>query len=95
MKESQVVFDLMADLPPISKEDSPEALASYVLSHFEGTGDIINYSAIPNTMRGAPLRFKSKKRKSKKAVSEVEEEAEIKRKKQKKEKKAPKLVVTE
>jgi len=62
MQESDVVSDLMADLPPISKEDNPEVLVAYVVSHFEGTGDIINYSAIPDTIGGAPLKVKSKRK---------------------------------
>jgi len=65
MKESDVVSDLMVDFPPISKEDNPEVLAAYVTTHYEDTGDIINYSSIPETMGGGPLRVKGK-RKSKK-----------------------------
>ena len=91
MQESDVVSDLMADLPPISKEDNPEVLVAYVVSHFEGTGDIINYSAIPDTIGGAPLKVKSK-RKSKKAISEDVDESEVKPKKPKK---APKIKVSE
>lgn len=90
MKEFDVVSDLMVDFPLISKEDNPEVLAAYVVSHFEVSGDIINYSVIPDTMGGAPLRVKWK-RKSKKVV----EESEPKPKKEKKAKRAPKLVVTE
>lgn len=58
MKEFDVVSDLMVDFPLISKEDNPEVLAAYVVSHFEVSGDIINYSVIPDTMGGAPLRVK-------------------------------------
>jgi len=90
MKKSDVISDLMEDFPPISKEDNPEVLTAYVITHFKGKGDIINYSVIPDTMGGAPLRVKGK-RKSKKVV----EESEPKPKKQKKSKKAPKLNVIE
>jgi lipopolysaccharide/colanic/teichoic acid biosynthesis glycosyltransferase len=73
----------MVDFPPISKEDNPEFLAAYVLSHYESTGDIIAYSQIHPTMSGSPLKI-AKKRKSKKDKSDDGEEAEVKPKKLKK-----------
>ena len=95
LKESMIVFNLMDDFPPISKEDNPEVLAAYVTSHYEKTGEIINLSLIPDTMVGAPLRIASKKRKSKKATSEAVEVrvSEPKPKKQKKAKIVPQLNV--
>jgi len=91
LKESTIVSNLMEDFPPISKEDNHEVLPAYVTDHFEKTGEIINYSSIPDTMAGTPLRIASKKRKSKKSTSEdVETEAsEPKPKKAKKEKVVP------
>jgi len=88
LKESTIVYDLMEDFPPISKEDNPKVLAAYVTNHYEKNGEIINYSSILDTMAGTPLRIASKKRKSKKSTSEdVETEAfEPKPKKAKKEK---------
>jgi hypothetical protein len=83
----------MEDFPPISKEDNPEVLAAYVVTHFEKTGEIINLSSIPETAGGVPLKIAIKKRKSKKAASEAVEEYELKPKKQKKLKKAPELNV--
>jgi len=93
LKESQIVSDLMVDFPPISKQDNSEVLASYVTIHYERTGEIINYSSIPETQVGAPLIIASKTRKSKKVTSEADEESEPKPKKQKKAKKAPQLNV--
>jgi len=86
LKESMIVSDLMADFPPISKEDNPEVLAAYVTTHFEKTGEIINLSSIPDTMAGTPLRI-ARKRKSTKTASEAV--VEPKPKKQKQSKKAP------
>jgi len=64
LKESDVLSDLMVDFPPISKEDNPEVLAAYVVSHYEDTGNIIIDNSIPPTMDGVPLKI-AKKRKSK------------------------------
>jgi len=88
LDESMILFDLMTDFPPISKEDPPKVLAAFVMSHYEKRGEVINYSSIPDTMVGTPFRIATKKRKSKKSTSEdVEEEAsEPKPKKVKKEK---------
>ena len=82
LNESQVVSDMMIDFPPISKQDNPEVLASYVNIHYQRTGEIINYSSIPATQVGVPLRVASKKRKSKKVASKVVKESEPKPKKQ-------------
>jgi len=86
----------MATFPPILKEDSHEVFPAYVTTHYVKTGEIINYSSIPDTMAGTPLRI-AKKRKSKKATSEaVEDEAsEPKPKKQKKSKINPQINVDE
>ncbi|RHN66559.1 hypothetical protein MtrunA17_Chr3g0092441 [Medicago truncatula] len=89
LKESMIVSDLMTDFPPISKEDPPEVLVAYVTTHHEKTGEIINYSTIPYTMAGTPLRIASKKRKSKKITSEAAE-VEVSDPKPKKPKKAKK-----
>jgi len=94
LKESQVVSDLIIDFPPISKQDNLEVLPSYVLLHHERTSEIINYSSIPETQVGAPIRI-SRKRKAKKKKTEVEDESEVKPKKQKKAKTATKLIVSE
>jgi len=94
-KESHIVSDLMIDFPPISKEDNPEVLVSYVTMHYERTGEIINYNSILDTQVGVPLRVSSKKRKSKKISSEVVDDAEPKPKKPKKVKIAPQLNVVE
>ena len=83
MKESDVVSNLMIDFPP-------EVLATFVISHFEETRDVINYNLIPPTMTGVPLKV-VKKRKSKKVVVE----SKTKPKKLKKYRKAPKLIVNE
>ena len=91
LTESMIVSDLMADFPPILKEDNPEVLVAYVTTHYEQTGEIINLSSIPETMASTPFRIASKKRKSKKSTSEAIDEP--KRKKQKQSKKAPKLNV--
>jgi hypothetical protein len=32
-----VLSDLIVDFPPISKEDNPEVLTAYVVSHYEST----------------------------------------------------------
>jgi len=63
------------------------------LSHFEQTSDIINYSAILETMSGTHMRV-ARKRKSRKKEFDDEEKDEIKPKKQKKVKKAPKIIVS-
>jgi len=68
MHESKVVSDLMMDFPPISKEDNPEVLAAYVMTHFEQTSDIINYNAISETMSGTPLIVESKRKSRKKSM---------------------------
>jgi len=73
LKESQIVSDLMIEFPPISKQDNEEVLASYVMLHYEKTGEIINYSSILETPAGVPLRIASKKRKAKKTASEDKE----------------------
>ena len=79
---------MKTDFPPISKQDNPKVHASYMTLHYEQTGEIINYSLIPDTQAGVPLRV-AKKRKSKKATSEAVDDAEPKPKKQKKPKIAP------
>jgi len=76
---------------PYIQRGQPRVFAAYVVSHFEDTGDIINYNAIPPTIGGAPLKVASK-RKSEKKKYEDEKEAEVKPKKQKK---APKAKVSE
>jgi len=97
LKESMIVSDLMTDFPPISKEDNPEVLAAYVITHYERTGEIINLSSILDTMAGAPLRIANKKRKSKKMTSEAAEVEvfEPKPKKAKKEKIASQVNIAE
>lgn len=91
MQESQIVSYLMVDFPPISKEDNPKVMAVYVVTHFEQTREIINYSGIPKNAIGVPLKVASKKRKSKKVVSKAVKESKPKPKKQKKSKKSPTL----
>lgn len=54
LTESQIVSDLMTDFPPISKQDNPEVLSSYVTLNYERTGEIINCNSIPATQGGVP-----------------------------------------
>jgi len=90
LKESMILSDLIGDFPLISKEDPPEVRVAYEFDHSQRTGEIIQYSSIPDTMYGTPLKIATKKRKSKKIsleVAEVEDEAsEPQPKKAKKEK---------
>jgi len=91
LKEYMISSDLMVDFPPISKEDPLEVRVSYVYEHFQKTGEIIQYSSIPDTMYCIPLKIASKKRKSKNASSEAAEgeASEPEPKKAKKEKAIP------
>jgi hypothetical protein len=88
LQESMILSNLMDDFPPISNEDPPEVRAIYVNEHWKTNGEVINYSFIPDTMYGAPLKIASNERKSKKATSEAAEgeASEPKPKKAKKEK---------
>ena len=95
MHESKVVSDLTIDFPLITKQDNPEVLVSYVTLHFEMTGEIINYSSIPETQGGVPLKVASKMRKSKKAASKSIEVSEPRPKKQKEARRAPQMNVIE
>jgi hypothetical protein len=70
LKESMIVSDLMVNFPPISKEDNPEVLVAFVTNHYKKTGEIINYSSIPDIIGGTPMRI-VRKRKSKKNSSEA------------------------
>ena len=88
LDESMIVSDLITNFPPISKDDPPEVLAAFVMSQYDKIGEIINYSSIPDTMAGTPMRIATKKRKSKKSTSEdgKEEASQPKPKRVKKEK---------
>jgi len=95
LKESVIVFDLMEEFPPISKEDHPVVIAKYVAWYFKEAGIALNIDQLPDTLGGAPLRIASKKRKLNNNTSEaVEGEAsEPKSKKPKQSQKASKVKV--
>jgi len=75
-----IVSDMIVDFPPISKQDNLEVLAAYVSTHYEKAKEIANYSSIPDTQAGVPLRIASKKRKPKKTNSEFIDDEESKSK---------------
>jgi len=89
LTKSMIVFDLMEDFPPISKEDHPVVIAEYAAWYYKETGITLNIDQLPDTQGGTPLRIASKKKKTNKRASEtvdIEEASELKKKKAKKEK---------
>jgi len=85
LTESMIVFDLMEDFPPISKEDHPVVIAEYAAWYYKETGIALNIDQLPDTLGGAPLRIASKKKTNKRASEavDIEEISEPKKKKAK------------
>jgi len=93
LKESEAVSNLMDNFPPICMQDPLEVRVSYILKHYETTGETIRMEDVPETMFGGVLSVASKKKRKltkEEYLSEATEEAsEPQKKKVKKTKVAP------
>ena len=69
LTKSMILYDIMEDFPPISKEDHPRVIAEYASWYFKETGRVIDIDNLPDTLGGPPLRIASKKTKSNKSSS--------------------------
>jgi len=98
LKESEVVSNLMDNFPPICMQDPLDVRVSYILKHYETTGETIRMEDVPETMFGGALHVASKKKRKltkEEYLSEVAEEAyEPQKKKVKKTKVAPQAEAT-
>jgi len=61
LKESEAVSYLMVDFPPICMQDPLDIGVSYILKHYETTGETIRMEDVPETMFGGALPIASKK----------------------------------
>ena len=62
LKESKAVSNLMVNFPPICMQDPLDVRVSYILKHFEITGETIRMEDVPKTMFGGPLPVAYKKK---------------------------------
>jgi len=62
LKESEVVPNLMDNFPPICMQDPLDVRVSYILKHYETTGETIRMEDVPETMFGGVLPVASKKK---------------------------------
>ena len=77
LKESEAVSNLMDIFPPICMQDPHDVRVSFILKHYETTGETIRMEDVPETMFGVLLVASKKKRKLTKEeyLSEAAEEA--------------------
>jgi len=62
LKESEAVSNLMIDFPPICMQDPLDVRVSYILKHYETTGETIRMEDVPETMFGGDFPIASKKK---------------------------------
>jgi len=97
LKESEAVSNLMDIFPPICMQDPHDVRVSFILKHYETTGETIRMEVVPETMFGGVLPVPSKKKRKltkEKYISEAndtEEASEPQKKKVKKTKVAPQV----
>jgi len=88
LKEFEAVSNLMANFPPICLQDPLDVTVSYILKHYETTGETIRMEDVPKTMFGGALPIASKKKikltKEEYLLEATEEASEPQKKKTKK-----------
>jgi hypothetical protein len=72
MKESDVVSNLMEDSPPICMEDPLEVRVSFIMKHFETTGETIRMEDVLEDMYGGVLLVAKSRKTKKRALTEAE-----------------------
>jgi len=62
LKESEAISNLMVNFSPIYMQDPLDVRVSYILKHYEITGETIRMEDVPETMFGGALPVASKKK---------------------------------
>jgi len=62
----------MEDFPPICVKDPLDVRVSFILKHFETTGEIIRMEDVPEDMYGGALPIAKSRKTKKRALTEAE-----------------------